>query len=84
MIKNFIELTKIRIGFLVLTTTLIGFYLGNQGFGSNELLFYTLDFGSAFSTNVVYMMSPHLDCNKVKTTKGAVSARRILGPNPKV
>ena len=59
MIKNLIELTKIRIGFLVLTTTLIGFYLGNQGFGSNELLFYTLfgtllcSAGSSIFNNII-------------------------------
>ena len=59
MIKNLIELTKIRIGFLVLTTTLIGFYLGNQGFGSNELLFYTLfgtllcSSGSSIFNNII-------------------------------
>ena len=59
MIKNLIELTKIRIGFLVLTTTLIGFYLGNKGFGSNELLFYTLfgtllcSAGSSIFNNII-------------------------------
>ena len=31
MLKNLIELTKVRIGFLVLVTTVIGFYLGAQG-----------------------------------------------------
>ena len=31
MIKNLIELTKVRIGFLVLMTTIIGFYLGSNG-----------------------------------------------------
>ena len=42
MVKNLIELTKIRIGFLVLTTTIIGFYLGAQGTFSSSLLFYTI------------------------------------------
>ncbi len=42
MIKNLIELTKIRIGFLVLTTTIIGFYLGSQGNFSSSLLIYTM------------------------------------------
>ena len=31
MFKNLIELTKVRIGFLNCTTTIIGFYLGAQG-----------------------------------------------------
>ena len=38
MFKNLIELTKVRIGFLVLTTTIIGFYLGSQGKINNLLL----------------------------------------------
>jgi len=42
MIKNLIELTKIRIGFLVLTTTVIGFYLGSEGNFSSSLLLYTI------------------------------------------
>mgnify|MGYP001001739936 FL=1 len=42
MIKNLIELTKIRIGFLVLTTTIIGFYLGSEGNFSSSLLLYTI------------------------------------------
>jgi len=42
MIKNLIELTKIRIGFLVLTTTIIGFYLGSEGNFLSSLLFYTI------------------------------------------
>ena len=41
MFKNLIELTKVRIGFLVLTTTIIGFYLGSQGTINNLLLLYT-------------------------------------------
>ena len=42
MITNLIELTKLRIAFLVLTTTVIGFYLGQEGIQSPELLLYTL------------------------------------------
>tara|TARA_B100000965_G_scaffold367091_1_gene352831 strand:- start:4034 stop:4885 length:852 start_codon:yes stop_codon:yes gene_type:complete len=42
MIKNLIELTKIRIGFLVLTTTIIGFYLGSEGNFLSSLLLYTI------------------------------------------
>ena len=49
MVKNLIELTKIRIGFLVLTTTVIGFYLGAQGSFSSSLLFYTI-IGTLFSS----------------------------------
>ena len=59
MIKNLIELTKIRIAFLVLTTTIIGFYLGQQGIQSPELLLYTLvgtllcSAGSSVLNNVI-------------------------------
>ena len=49
MIKNLVELTKIRIGFLVLTTTVIGFYLGAEGSFSSSLLFYTI-IGTLFSS----------------------------------
>ena len=49
MIKNLIELTKIRIGFLVLTTTIIGFYLGSEGNFSSSLLLYTI-IGTLFSS----------------------------------
>ncbi len=42
MFKNLIELTKVRIGFLVLTTTIIGFYLGAQGKIDNMLLLFTV------------------------------------------
>ena len=49
MIKNLIELTKVRIGFLVLTTTIIGFYLGAQGSFSYSLLLYTI-IGTLFSS----------------------------------
>ena len=49
MIQNLIELTKVRIGFLVLTTTIIGFYLGAQGSFSSSLLLYTI-IGTLFSS----------------------------------
>ena len=59
MITNVIELTKLRIAFLVLTTTVIGFYLGQQGIKSPELLLYTLvgtllcSAGSSVLNNVI-------------------------------
>ena len=49
MFNNLIELTKVRIGFLVLTTTIIGFYLGAQGNIDYLLLFYTV-IGTLFSS----------------------------------
>ena len=49
MIKKIIELTKVRISFLVLITTVLGFYLGSRGSMNIELLFYTL-LGSWFSS----------------------------------
>ena len=59
MITNLIELTKLRIAFLVLTTTVIGFYLGQEGIESPELLLYTLlgtllcSAGSSVLNNVI-------------------------------
>ena len=59
MITNLIELTKLRIAFLVLTTTVIGFYLGQEGIQSPELLLYTLlgtllcSAGSSVLNNVI-------------------------------
>ena len=52
MFNNLIELTKVRIGFLVLTTTVIGFYLGAQGNIDYMLLFYTV-FGTFFLLQVL-------------------------------
>ena len=59
MFKNLIELTKVRIGFLVLTTTIIGFYLGSQGKIDIELLLFTVvgtllsSTGSSVMNNVI-------------------------------
>ena len=59
MITNLIELTKLRSAFLVLTTTVIGFYLGQEGIQSPELLLYTLlgtllcSAGSSVLNNVI-------------------------------
>ena len=59
MLKNLIELTKVRIGFLVLTTTIIGFYLGSQGKIDNMLLLFTVigtllsSTGSSVMNNVI-------------------------------
>ena len=59
MLKNLIELTKVRIGFLVLVTTVIGFYLGSQGQIDLSLLFFTIlgtllcSTGSSVMNNVI-------------------------------
>lgn len=59
MLKNLIELTKVRIGFLVLVTTVIGFYLGAQGEINLSLLFFTIigtllsSTGSSVMNNVI-------------------------------
>ena len=59
MLKNLIELTKVRIGFLVLVTTVIGFYLGSQGKIDLSLLFFTImgtllcSTGSSVMNNVI-------------------------------
>jgi len=49
MIKKIIELTKIRISFLVLITTFLGFYLGSRGSMNLELLLFTI-LGTWFSS----------------------------------
>ena len=74
MVKNLIELTKIRIGFLVLTTTIIGFYLGSEGKFLSSLLLYTI-IGTLFSStggsiinNVIEVESD----KKMDRTKGRV------------
>ena len=66
MFKNLIELTKVRIGFLVLTTTIIGFYLGSQGKIDIELLLFTVvgtllsSTGSSVMNNVIESESDKL------------------------
>ncbi len=78
MLKNIIELTKIRIGFLVLTTTVIGFYLGAQGEIDYILLFFTVlgtllsSTGSSVLNNVIEAKSDKLmdrTKNRVLPTK---------------
>jgi protoheme IX farnesyltransferase len=59
MLKNLVELTKVRIGFLVLITTVIGFYLGSQGQIDLPLLLFTIigtllsSTGSSVMNNVI-------------------------------
>ena len=78
MFKNLIELTKVRIGFLVLTTTIIGFYLGAQGKIDNMLLLFTVigtllsSTGSSVMNNVIESESDKLmdrTKNRVLPTK---------------
>ena len=78
MFKNLIELTKVRIGFLVLTTTIIGFYLGAQGKIDNMLLIFTVigtllsSTGSSVMNNVIESESDKLmdrTKNRVLPTK---------------
>ena len=80
MIKNLVELTKVRIGFLVLTTTIIGFYLGSQGSFSSSLLMYTI-LGTLFSStggsilnNVIEIDS---DKNMERTKKRVLPTKKI-------
>ena len=89
MFKNLIELTKVRIGFLVLTTTIIGFYLGSQGKINNLLLLYTVlgtllsSTGSSVMNNVFESESDKLmdrTKNRVLPTKKiSITAAKILG-----
>jgi heme o synthase len=80
MIKNLVELTKVRIGFLVLTTTIIGFYLGAQGSFSSSLLIYTI-LGTLFSStggsilnNVIEIDS---DKNMERTKQRVLPTKKI-------
>ena len=89
MFKNLIELTKVRIGFLVLTTTIIGFYLGAQGKINNLLLLYTVlgtllsSTGSSVMNNVFESETDKLmDRTKnraLPTKKISITAAKILG-----
>ena len=89
MFKNFIELTKVRIGFLVLTTTIIGFYLGSQGEINYSLLFYTVlgtllsSTGSSVMNNVIESETDKL-MNRTKsrvlpTNKISLVTAKVLG-----
>ena len=68
MFKNLIELTKVRIGFLVLTTTIIGFYLGSQGKIDNTLLFFTV-VGTLFSSTGSSVMNNVIESESDKLMK---------------
>ena len=68
MFKNLIELTKVRIGFLVLTTTIIGFYLGSQGKIDNTLLFFTV-IGTLFSSTGSSVMNNVIESESDKMMK---------------
>ncbi len=68
MFKNLIELTKVRIGFLVLTTTIIGFYLGSQGKIDNTLLFFTV-IGTLFSSTGSSVMNNVIESESDKLMK---------------
>ena len=89
MFKNLIELTKVRIGFLVLTTTIIGFYLGSQGKINIELLLFTVvgtllsSTGSSVMNNVIESESDKL-MNRTKnrvlpTEKISLNFAKFLG-----
>ena len=89
MFKNFIELTKVRIGFLVLITTIIGFYLGSQGKINYSLLFYTVlgtllsSTGSSVMNNVIESETDKLmDRTKSRvlpTNKISLVTAKVLG-----
>ena len=89
MFKNLIELTKVRIGFLVLTTTIIGFYLGSQGKIDIVLLLFTVvgtllsSTGSSVMNNVIESESDKL-MNRTKnrvlpTEKISLNFAKFLG-----
>ena len=89
MFKNLIELSKVRIGFLVVTTTIIGFYLGAQGNIDYLLLSYTVigtllsSTGSSVMNNVFESESDKL-MNRTKnrvlpTKKISINFAKFLG-----
>lgn len=89
MLKNLIELTKVRIGFLVLVTTVIGFYLGAQGEINLSLLFFTIigtllsSTGSSVMNNVIESETDKLMVrtkNRVLPTKKvSLLSAKIIG-----
>ena len=89
MLKNLIELTKVRIGFLVLVTTVIGFYLGSQGQIDLSLLFFTIvgtllsSTGSSVMNNVIESETDKLmerTKNRVLPTKKiSLFSAKIIG-----
>ena len=89
MFKNLIELTKVRIGFLNCTTTIIGFYLGAQGNIDYLLLSYLVigtllsSTGSSVMNNVYESESDKL-MNRTKnrvlpTKKFSINFAKFLG-----
>ena len=89
MFKNLIELTKVRIGFLNCTTTIIGFYLGAQGNIDYLLLSYLVigtllsSTGSSVMNNVFESESDKL-MNRTKnrvlpTKKFSINFAKFLG-----
>ena len=89
MFKNLIELTKVRIGFLNCTTTIIGFYLGAQGNIDYLLLSYLVigtllsSTGSSVMNNVFESESDKL-MNRTKnrvlpTKKISINFAKFLG-----
>ena len=89
MFKNLIELTKVRIGFLNCTTTIIGFYLGAQGNIDYLLLSYLVigtllsSTGSSVMNNVYESESDKL-MNRTKnrvlpTKKISINFAKFLG-----
>ena len=80
MIKNLVELTKVRIGLLVLTTTIIGFYLGSEGTFSSPLLFYTI-IGTLFSSTGGSIINNVIEVDsdkKMDRTKNRVLPRKKI------
>jgi len=74
MIKNLIELTKVRIGFLVLMTTIIGFYLGSNGSVVYDLLVFTIA-GTLMSSTGASVLNNFLEIHndsKMERTKHRV------------
>ncbi|MBP9853261.1 MAG: heme o synthase [Candidatus Omnitrophica bacterium] len=80
MIKDYIELTKPRITFLVLVTTLIGYYLGGQGIPSYWKLFSLLTgvaLVCAGSAALNHYLEREFDSKMNRTKKRPLPMKRI-------
>ena len=80
MVKNLIELTKIRIGFLVLTTTIIGFYLGSEGTFPLSLLFYTI-IGTLFSSTGGSILNNVIEVDSDKKMDRKTEDENLISPS---
>ena len=79
-IKIYVELAKLRIVFMVLVTTTIGFFLGGEGIHSISLLFFTLlgtGYAAAGSAALNNVIERDLDKDMNRTKGRALPEGRV-------